>query len=114
MDYVALLKPPPFTVGKVGDPEQLLHDFKEYIKIFKKLVLVTGVGGDHTGDHTNCGACQKTKATLEWVGGKEMGVLFGHTGKVTEVDTFAQAVEKMEEGIKAMAKVEQGIKRLTN
>ena len=104
MDYVALLKPPPFTVGKVEDLEQLLQDFMEYIRIFKKFVLATGVGGDHTGDHTNCGACQMTKATLERMGGKEMGMLFEHTGKVTEVDTFAQAVEKIEEGIKKQTK----------
>ena len=84
----------------MGDPEQFLQDFTECIKIFKKFVLATVVGGDHTGDHINCGACQKTKAMLEWVGGKEMSVLFEHTGKVTEVDTFAQAVEKIEEGIK--------------
>ena len=68
MDYAALLKPPPFTVAKVGDPEQLLQDFMEYLKIFKKFVLATGVGGEHTGDHVNCGGCQKTKATLELVG----------------------------------------------
>ena len=43
-------------------------------------------------------------ARVEWVGGKEMGVLFEHTGKVTEVDTFAQAVEKIEEGIKKQTK----------
>ena len=29
-----------------------------------------------------------------------MAVLFEHTGKVTEVDTFTKAVEKIEEGIK--------------
>ena len=100
MDYAALLKPPPFTVAKVGDPEQLLQDFVEYIKIFKKFMLATGVGGNHGADHIDCGACQKSKATLELVGGKEMSVLFEHTGKVMEEDTFTQAVEKVEAGIK--------------
>ena len=88
MDYAALLKPPPFTVAKLGDPEQLLQDFMEYLKIFKKFVLATGVGGEHTGDHMNCGGCQKTKATLELVGGREMCVLFEHTGAVEPGDTF--------------------------
>ena len=86
MDYTALLKPPPFTVGKVGDPEQLMQDFIEYIKIFKKFVLATGVGGDHTGDHVNWGGCRKTKATLKLVGGREMCVLFEHAGKVITGD----------------------------
>ena len=49
MDYAALLKPPPFTVAKVADPEQLLQDFLEYLKIFKKFVLATGVGGELQG-----------------------------------------------------------------
>ena len=53
MDYAALLNPPPFKMAKVGDPEQLLQDFVEYIKIFKKFTLATGVGGDHVAAHTN-------------------------------------------------------------
>ena len=100
MDYAALLKPAPFVLSKIGDPEQLLQDFGEYIKIFKKFVLATNIGGAHTADHRNCGGCQKTKATLELVGGKEMCTLFEHTGKVEAEDTFDRAVEKIEEGIK--------------
>ena len=70
MDYAALLKPPPFTISKVGDPEQLLQDFTEYVKTFRNFVLATGVGGEHTAAHAACGACSKTKATLELVGGR--------------------------------------------
>ena len=90
MDYAALLKPPPFIISKVGDPEQLLQDFTEYVKTFRKFVLATGVGGEHTVDHTACGACSKTKATLELVG-----------GKVEAADTFEAAMRKIEKGIKA-------------
>ena len=63
MEYVTLLKPPAFAISKVGDPEQLLQDFTEYVKTFKKFVLATGVGGVHTVDHAACGACTKLKAT---------------------------------------------------
>ena len=80
MDYAALLKPPPFSISKVGDPEQLLQDFVEYVKTFRKFVLATGVGGEHTVNHAGCGACSKTKATLELVGGKDMCVLYEACG----------------------------------
>ena len=30
MDYAALFKPKPFTVGKVEDPEQLLQNFASW------------------------------------------------------------------------------------
>ena len=101
MDYAALLKPPPFTGTKMGDPEQLLQDFLEYVKTFNKFMLATGVGGEHTADHAACGGCKKAKATLELVGGQEMCVLFEHVGVVTDGDTFKQAVDKVEAGIKA-------------
>ena len=101
MDYAALLKPSPFTGTKMGDPEQLLQDFLEYVKTFNKFMLATGVGGDHTADHAECSGCKKAKATLELVGGQEMCVLFEHVGVVTDGDTFNQAVDKVEAGIKA-------------
>ena len=100
MDYAALLKPPPFAISKVGDPEQLLQDFTEYVKTFKKFVLATGVGGEHTVDHAACGACTKIKATLELVGGKDMCVLYEHVGVVVDEDTFDAAITKIEAGIK--------------
>ena len=101
MDYAALLKPPPFTISKVGDPEQLLQDFTEYVKTFRKFVLATGVGGEHTVGHAACGACSKTKATLELVGGKDMCVLYEHVGVVVDDDTFDAAMKKIEDGIKS-------------
>ena len=48
-----MLKPLPFKVKKGGDPEQLLQDFVEYPEIFDKFLLVTGVAGEHSGDHVN-------------------------------------------------------------
>ena len=53
----------------------------EYMKLFNKFVLATSIGGAHTEGHQDCEACSKTKATLELVGGKEMCVLFEHTGE---------------------------------
>ena len=70
MEYAALLKPPPFSNSKVGDPEQLLQDFAEYVKTFEKFMLATGVAGNHTDGHAECGGCQKAKATLDLVGGE--------------------------------------------
>ena len=70
-----MLKPPPFSVSKVGDPEQLLQDFTEYVKTFRKFVLALGVRGEHTPNHVTCGGCSKTKASMELVGGKVMCVL---------------------------------------
>ena len=100
MEYAALLKPPPFSVSKVGDPEQLLQDFVEYVKTFRKFVLATGVGGEHTVGHAACEGCSKTKATLELVGGKDMCVLYEHVGVVVAGDTFDAAMKKIEDGIK--------------
>ena len=69
------------------------------MKTFRKFVLATGVGGEQTVDHTACGACSKTKATLEL--GKDMCVLSEHVGAVEAADTFEKAMQKIEEGIKA-------------
>ena len=96
-----MLKPPPFSNSKVGDPEQLLQDFAEYVKTFEKFMLATGVAGNHTDGHAECEGCQKAKATLDLVGGKEMTVLFEHVGNVQVADTFDAAVEKVRAGIKA-------------
>ena len=56
MELAALLKPAPFVVKETGDPE-LLQDFKEYMKIFKKFLLATKVVGEHTANCKDCGAC---------------------------------------------------------
>jgi hypothetical protein len=50
MELAALLKPAPFVVKETGDPKQLLQDFKEYMKTFKKFLLATKVVGEHTAD----------------------------------------------------------------
>ena len=68
MDYATLLKPPPFTISKVGDPEQLLQDFTEYVKTFRKFVLATGVGGEHTVDHA--GRAIKPRPRWSWWGAR--------------------------------------------
>ena len=80
MELAALLKPPPFVVKETGDPEQLLQDFKEYIKIFKKFLVATKVVGEYAPSCEECGAGRQARATLEFVGGKEITVLFEHVG----------------------------------
>ena len=57
-DLVGLLKPPPFKMSKVGDPEQTLLDWQKYIKSFKRFLRVSKVAGTHTADHRNCGGCE--------------------------------------------------------
>ena len=101
MELAAILKPAPFVKTEAGDPEQLLQDFKEYVKRFRKFLLATGMAGVHSQDHVNCAACTKAKASLELVGGKEVTVLMEHVGGVEEGDTFDRALEKVEEGIVA-------------
>ena len=44
MELAAILKPAPFVKTEAGDPEQLLQDFKEYVKRFRKFLLATGRG----------------------------------------------------------------------
>ena len=101
MELAAILKPAPFVKTEAGDPEQLLQDFKEYVKRFRKYLLATGMAGVHSQDHVDCAACIKAKASLELVGGKEVTVLMEHVGGVEEGDTFDRALQKVEEGIVA-------------
>ena len=103
MAIAAMIMPPPFKVKKDGDPEQLLQDFMEYREIYDKFLLATGVAGEHSADHVDCGICKKSKAMLELVGGWEMA-LFKHTGKVEEEDTYVRAMEKVANGIKSQTK----------
>ena len=63
MELAALLKPAPFAVKETRDPEQLLHDFKDYMKTFKKFLIATKVVG----------------AYMVW--GKEITTLFEHVGR---------------------------------
>ena len=104
-EMLASFKPPPFKVKSEGDPELLLQKFKEYIETFTFYLDATGQDGEHTEGHVQqggavCKGCKKAKSTLMLVGGREMIDLFKHTGKVEDLDTYSQAVTKVEEGIK--------------
>ena len=100
MDPMAmLLKPGPFKVKAKGDPEQLLQDFAEYIDIVNKFFMVTAALDAHTEGHQDCVTCWRAKAMVTLIGGKEMDSLFRHVGKVTEWDTYDQAVQKVKKGI---------------
>ena len=57
----------------------------------------TGVGGEHTVGHAACGACRKTKATMELVSAKDMCVLYEHM-RVMEAGNTFDADMKMPQG----------------
>ena len=99
-EMMLLLKPGPFLVKAVGDPEQLYQDFVKYTTNFKEFLTATDAAGAHTEGHAHCGACRKAKATLRLVGGDAMKSLFDHVGSVEEDDTFDTAINKITNGIK--------------
>ena len=74
-ELVALLKPPPLKLSKVGDPEQTLLDWQDYVKTFKRFIEVTKVDGDHTAEHVNCLGCKTVKNVILMVGQKELNVM---------------------------------------
>ena len=98
-DWVGLLKPPPFKLSKVGDPEQTLQDWKKYVKSFNRFLAVTKADGTHTVDHTNCGGCKAAKNILLIIGQDALETLWDHVGKVEEDDSFKVALRKVETGI---------------
>ena len=67
---MAMMRPAHFVESRKGDPEQLMQEFTEYVKIFRKFLKATGMAGAHTEEHRECEACQKAKALLELFGGK--------------------------------------------
>ena len=72
MDVLAaLLKPPPFKPKNRDDPEQLLQDWVEYIKLFNHFIGVAGLDADHTDNHVNCGVCKRHKSMLRLIGGRK-------------------------------------------
>ena len=98
-ELVALLKPPPFKLSKVGDPEQTLLDWQEYIKTFKCFIEVTKVDGTHSDDHVNCTGCKTAKNIILMIGQKDLETLWNHVGDVADEDNFEEALRKVEAGI---------------
>ena len=96
---VGLLKPPPFKISKVGDPEQTLLDWQEYIKLFKRFLAVTKVDGTHTAEHRNCQGCEVVKNIFLMIGQEALETLWDHIGKVEDDDSFEVALRKVEMGI---------------
>ena len=97
-ELAALLKPGPFRFTKVGDPEQTLLDWQEYIERFKRFLEITKFDGDHTEEHQNCQGCKTAKNILIMFGQKDIETLWKHVGKVTDEDNFEAALRKIEEG----------------
>ena len=84
-----------------GDPEVLFYEFKKYVENFKEFLVVSRAGGNHSENHVApCEGCKISKSCLRLMGGEEMKMLFEHVGKVEEDDTFADALTKIESGIK--------------
>ena len=103
MDLAMLMKPGPLIVKKRGDPEQLLKDYEDYVKVFKEFLAATGVAGDHTNPEvvgTPCGACVKAKNMLRLVGGDQIRTLFDHVGTVLDTDSWLESLAKVTAGIK--------------
>ena len=67
-ELVGLLKPAPFKITKVGDPEQTLVDWTDYIRTFRRFLCVTEISGTHTEGHSSCEACKIEKKVLLMVG----------------------------------------------
>ena len=98
-----LLKPPPLVIKKKGDPEQLLKDWDEYVKVFKEFLAATEVAGAHANPevaNTPCATCIKSKNMLRLVGGDEVRTLFDHVGMVVDSDDWKDALKKVSDGIK--------------
>ena len=97
---VGLLKPPPFKILKIGDPDQLLQDQTKYIKQFKRFLSVTKADGGHSDGHINCGGCSISKNMLLMKGHEKLESLWDHVGRVCENDSFKTTLKKVEDGIK--------------
>ncbi len=95
----SILKPQPFAATSKGDPEQLLQDWRKYVKTFKNFLRVTKAAGAHTEAHAGCEACASSQAMLRMIGGEEVDTLLDHVGKVGEGDKFDDVVAAVEEGI---------------
>ena len=111
---MVLMRPAHFMVTKKGDPEQILQEFAEYVKIFGKFLKATGMEGNHKNNHMNCASCQKAKAYLEIFGGKEVMRLFEPVRKVEERYSYQAAVDKVWEGIQTQTNQALGQFKLLN
>ena len=105
-----LRKPDPFQCRKEGDSEQLLQDFKQYRAKMELFLTAVNTVDTHTGDpgergsaeHKVCNSCKQEKAIIVLLGGEEMNELFEQVGVVTDEDTYVGAMDKVEQGIKAL------------
>ena len=103
MDLAMLLKPAPLVVRKKGDPEALLKDWEDYVKVFKEFIAATGVTGEHAEPETEgtpCAACVKTKNMMRLVGGDQVRTLFDHVGQTLDTDSWQETLDKVSAGIK--------------
>ena len=84
-----------------GDPEHLLQDCVNYIKHMDKFFTTRAALGSYTLGHADCATFKRANGMLVLIGGKEIDSLIKHIGKVVELDSYEQAVEKVKAGITA-------------
>ena len=95
-----MLRPAPFKLSNRDDPEQLLQDWNDYTDQFELFLDATNAAGDHADNHVNCNSCKKAKSMLRLIGGREVEVLFKHTGMVVAGDSWTQILNKIKEGVR--------------
>ena len=88
-DLAALSSPGPFKARR-KDPERMLTDFNLYVKAMKNLLVVT--------DNADASDAKK-KALMQSVRGIDMVWMFEFMGKVTEEDTYEEAIRKVKAGV---------------
>ena len=103
IDMTMLLKQSPLTVKRKGDPEQLSKDWEEYIYIFnvflEAAVAIPAHAVPEVAD-TPYVTCKKMNNLMILIGGTEVKTLFNHVRKVTETETWNEALEKISRGIR--------------
>ena len=105
-----LRRPDPFECKRKGDSEQLLQDFREYRAKIELFLTAVKTVDTHTGDpaergqagHKACTSCEQEKAIMELLGGEKMIKLFEQVGVVIDEDSYVGAMDKVEQGIKAL------------
>jgi len=90
-----------------GDLEQLARDWEDYLENFQDFLEATDIAGAHNDPErvgTACAACKKSKNLLKLIGGPEVKTLYTHVGKITDTDSWEEAIGKIARGIRGANK----------
>ena len=95
-----------------ANPGATLQKFDDYVEQIELLFQLTFRKSDGTSFDPSD---SDKKAMLLFKGGKDMKNLFHHVGKVLQTDTYTQAVNKIQEGLRGHTnKIMQRNMLLTN